>query len=138
MCWVILLRKSHTVKYGMKPTQPDQDHPPSVELPDGRTYPRQQLLMEATQSYETSRKTYNLARKNQGNGRPRQVYSGRLKTAKYTREDAVWASTHTVDDMAVKFGVTRAQAYGIRSYLRRMYGDGTLVSPGPGDFDSTK
>ena len=135
---VILLRKSHTVKYGMKPTQPDQDHPQSVELPDGRTYLREQLLNAASRSYQTSRKTYNLARKNEGTNRPRQVYAGRLNTAKYTREDAVWASNHTVDDTAVKFGVTRAQAYGIRSYLRRMYGDGTLVSPGNGDFDSTK
>ena len=127
---VILLRKSHTIKYGMKPTQPDQDHPQSVELPDGRTYLREQLLNAASRSYQTSRKTYNLARKNEGTNRPRQVYAGRLNTAKYTREDAVWAANHTVDDTAVKFGVTRAQAYGIRAYLRRMYGNGTLESPG--------
>ena len=126
---VILLRKSHTIKYGMKPTQPDQDHPQSVELPDGRTYLREQLLNAASRSYQTSRKTYNLARKNEGTNRPRQVYAGRLNTAKYTREDAVWAANHTVDDTAVKFGVTRAQAYGIRAYLRRMYGNGTLESP---------
>ena len=113
----------------MKPTQPDQDHPDQVSLPDGRTYLRSQLLNEASRSYQTSRKTYNLARKNEGTNRPRQVYAGRLNTAKYTREDAVWASNHTVDETAVKFGVTRAQAYGIRAYLRRMYGNGTLESP---------
>ena len=119
--------KSHKIKYHMKSTQPDQDHPSQVSLPDGRTYPRQQLLTEAMQSYETSRRTYNLARKNQGNGHPRQVYSGRLKTAKYTQEDAVWAANQSVDAMATRYGVSRAQAYGIRSYLRRMYGDGSQV-----------
>ena len=116
----------------MKSTQPDQDHPHLVSLPDGRTYPRQQLLTEAMQSYETSRRTYNLARKNQGNGHPRQVYSGRLKTAKYTQSDAVWAANNTVAAMAERYGVSLAQAYGIRSYLRRMYGDGS------GGFGSTK
>jgi hypothetical protein len=124
---VILRRKSHKIKYGMKPTQPDQDHPHQVTLPDGRTYPRQQLLTEAIQKYETSRRTYNLAKKNQGTGHPRQVYSGRLKTAKYTEADAVWAANQSVDAMATRYGVSRAQAYGIRSYLIRMYGDGSGV-----------
>ena len=119
------MRKSHKIKYGMKSTQPDQDHPHKVSLPDGRTYPRQQLLTEAIQKYETSRRTYNLAKKNQGTGHPRQVYSGRLKTAKYTQSDARWAANNTVAAMAEQYGVTLAQAYGIRSYLRRMYGDGS-------------
>ena len=113
----------------MKSTQPDQDHPNQVTLPDGRTYPREPLLTAASQSYQNSRRTYNLVKKNQGNGRPRQVYTGKLSTAKYTREDAVWATNQPVDGIAVRYGVTRAQAYGIKAYLKRMYGNGTLDTP---------
>ena len=97
-----------------------------VELPDGRTYNSETLLSQAAQTYQNTRRTYNLRRINACNGLPRQVSSGKPNKSKYTRADAAWAYNQNIDAIAVKFGLTKPQAYGVRHYLKRMYGNGSL------------
>jgi hypothetical protein len=111
----------------MKSIKPEQDGVPEfIQLPDGRSYPTRQLLNQTSETYQNTRRTYNLKRINATNGRPRQVSSGRPNKSKYNREDAVWAHNQSTAAIAEKFGITRSQAYGIKYYLKQRYGNGSL------------
>jgi len=107
----------------MKYYKEPRDYGSAVQhLKNGKVIDRDQLLLQATAQYKTTKRLYNL-RNRKKNGEPLQHPVARQpRSYKYTREQAIWLVEHTPREIAEAMNITIQRAYSIRCYARNIYG----------------
>ena len=101
---------------------PEDQRITEVKLPNGERHSIDQLLTTAFKSYVETRKTYNLSRRTRKN-QPRQTGGSKRINSKYTAEDAIWMRDRTAEQIAVQYKITKHQAYYVKNYVRKLFGE---------------
>ena len=99
---------------------PEDQRITEVRLPSGATYNIEELLSQAFTRYNTTRRTYNLMRRTKQD-RPRQVSGPGRVNSKYTAQDAAWMKDKSADEIAIKYRITKHQAYYVKNYVKRLF-----------------
>lgn len=100
---------------------------PVQTLANGKTFVVRDQLAQTRQRYLETRTIYNLSQRTQKDTpriikAPLKSRSGRPPgpEPKYTPEDCAWILAHTIEEVALRYGITRQQVYAIRFYARRL------------------
>jgi len=97
-----------------------RDFAPNLQqLPNGKQFTITDALDLARTQYLGTRQTYNLLRQQRV-----KTYEKRKKSrGRYTKEDYIFVLSHSLEEIAKKFNMSKQQAYATKYYLIKMWGN---------------